>query len=83
MPAMDEEQPQQPAGFGDESQDKNDAQLSPHTHAFIVKIWLEEQGTEARPPLWRGHITHVKTHKQRYFQDPAIVLQFIQTFLKE
>jgi hypothetical protein len=61
--------------------DTPESYLSPHTHAFVVKIWLESLEAEGDRSLWRGHITHVNTRQQRYFQDLPLILEFIQSCL--
>lgn len=51
------------------------------SHAFVVKIWLEEEPGPQNPPLWRGHITNAYTGERRYFQKLDAILEFIQFFL--
>ncbi len=52
-----------------------------NTHAFVVKVWLEETGFEGETVLWRGHITHAFSGERRYFQDLRTVLDFISSYL--
>ena len=67
----------------DDPQDPTSPMLedSPHTHAFVVKIWLEEAPGPQFSPLWRGHITDAYSGERRYFQDLDVILDFIHTVL--
>lgn len=66
-------------------QDPNGDQLPPpdsstmdtHTHAFVVKVWMDE------PSLWRGYITHAYSGQRRYFQDLNKILEFIRMYLEQ
>jgi hypothetical protein len=58
-------------------------QIESNTHSFIVKVWLEEVHEESGKVIWRGHITHVPSGKRRYFEDLAIVNNFILHYLQE
>jgi hypothetical protein len=41
--------------------------IEPHTHSFILKLWLlKQEGTKAGQN-WRGHITHVASDQRIYF----------------
>ncbi len=51
-------------------------------HSFIVKVWLEETTEESDQAVWRGRVTHVPSHKQRYFQDLNDLIVFIQWYIK-
>jgi hypothetical protein len=57
--------------------------LEPHTHSFIVKVWLEETVKEAGRAKWRGHITHVPSGVRRYLKDLDEITVFIASYLKE
>jgi hypothetical protein len=48
-----------------------------------VKIWLEEEATEAAPPLWRGHVTHVATGARRYIQSLGELVAILDPYLKD
>lgn len=48
-----------------------------NTHAFVVKIWLEE-GLR-----WRGHITHIPSGERRYIQDLGEIDDFILPYLEK
>lgn len=52
------------------------------TQSFIVRIWLEETAEEDQAGRWRGHITHVPSHKRRYFEDLNDVIAFIVPYLE-
>ena len=55
---------------------------SAYDHSFIVKVWLEETTEESDQTIWRGRITHVPSHEQRYFQDLNDLIVFIQHYIK-
>ena len=54
-----------------------------NTCSFIVKVWLEDSDEETGQYFWRGHITHVFTRRRQYFEDVAIMNDFITHYLKE
>jgi hypothetical protein len=54
-----------------------------NTHSFVVKVWVEEPQPDVRRPLWRGHITHVMSNQQRYFQSLDDVNDFIAGYLRQ
>jgi hypothetical protein len=53
------------------------------THAFIVRVWLEETAEEAGRAMWRGHVTHVPSGARRYVKDLDEVVAFIVPYLQE
>jgi hypothetical protein len=53
------------------------------TYSFVIRIWLEETATATKPALWRGHITHVMTGKERYFDDLQDILNFISQYVPQ
>lgn len=57
--------------------------LEPHTHSFVVKVWLEDTAEEAGDALWRGHITHVPTKKRQYVQSLDEISAFIGGYLAQ
>lgn len=64
--------------------DRDDAILyEASTHSFIVKIWLEETVEETNRALWRGHITHVPSHRRQYFQALEEITAFIEPYLEQ
>jgi len=42
--------------------------------SFIVRIWLEPSQAENR---WRGHIRHVQSGQDSYFQDLRRMREFM------
>ena len=44
--------------------------------SFIVCIWLEPGQAEHR---WRGHIRHVQSGQDAYFQDLMRMTEFVET----
>jgi hypothetical protein len=52
-----------------------------NTHAFVVRLWREEKADVDKQALWRGHITHVASGEQKYFQKLDEIPVFIQTYL--
>jgi hypothetical protein len=53
------------------------------SHSFIVKIWLEEEATEADPPFWRGHVTHVASGTRCHVQDAGGLIEFLNRYLNQ
>ena len=49
-------------------------------HSFIVKIWYEETNEQPPQSIWRGRVTHVPSHEQKYFQDFKDLISFIQHY---
>ncbi len=52
------------------------------SHAFVVRIWLEEPAQEARSATWRGHITHVGSSQRRYLRELDDITAFIAPYLE-
>jgi hypothetical protein len=50
------------------------------SHAFVVRIWLEEVSASGRA-LWRGHITHVPSGRRRYVQRLGDITTFIAPYV--
>lgn len=55
----------------------------PHTHTFVIRLWLEEAAQEQGETLWRGHITHLLTKNRRYLQTPDDIVLFLLPYLSE
>ncbi|MFO7684162.1 MAG: hypothetical protein R6X34_29375 [Chloroflexota bacterium] len=51
------------------------------SHAFVIRIWLEDAQSDENSTLWRGHITHVLDHRRHYFQDLSSIIHFITPYL--
>jgi hypothetical protein len=54
-----------------------------HTHAFIVRIWIEPREIEGETPLWRGVIEHVGSGERRYIKHLKELEEFIAIYLKK
>jgi hypothetical protein len=54
-----------------------------NSHAFVIRIWLEDVESVADVTLWRGHITHVLDRRRRYFQDLTDIIQFVTPYLEQ
>jgi hypothetical protein len=52
------------------------------THAFMIRIWVEERRSAGRPPVWRGHITHSMSGTQRYISELSDVTAFMRLYLE-
>ena len=48
------------------------------THAFIVRIWHEEDDTDEEVSSWRGSIEHVGEEKRLYFHELEGIIRFIR-----
>jgi hypothetical protein len=51
------------------------------SHAFVIRIWLEDAQSDENNTLWRGYITHVLDHRHHYFQDLSGIIHFITPYL--
>ena len=52
------------------------------THAFIVRLWLEQPADEAGRPAWRGRVTYVADNSSRVFEDLDDLCDFIRERLR-
>ena len=43
--------------------------------SFVARIWLEA-GTNG-DPIWRGHVRHVQSNDEAYFQDLGTLNEFL------
>jgi hypothetical protein len=57
--------------------------IDQRTHAFVIRIWLEEIDSATRQATWRGHVTHVLSGDRRYISQLADIVDFIATYLPE
>ncbi len=48
----------------------------PVAQSFVARIWLE-RGSNGEP-VWRGHVRHVQSSKDHYFQDLRVMCDFIE-----
>jgi hypothetical protein len=44
--------------------------------SFVARIWLEA-GTNG-DPIWRGHVRHVKSDEEAYFQNFGALNEFLE-----
>lgn len=45
------------------------------SESFVASLWLE-QGNNG-DPTWRGHIRHVQSEEERYFEDLSALSEFL------
>jgi hypothetical protein len=57
--------------------------LEPEAQSFIVKVWLEDTAEAGDHGVWRGHITHIPSHKRRYLKSIGEIEDFIMPYLEE
>jgi hypothetical protein len=57
------------------------ASIQPHTHSFIVKVWLTSPEGETSRDTWRGRVTHVPSGRDRHFLDLKELTAFITPYL--
>jgi hypothetical protein len=43
--------------------------------SFVARFWLES-GTNG-DPIWRGHVRHVRSDEEAYFQDLGTLNEFL------
>jgi hypothetical protein len=51
------------------------------THAFVIRVWLEQTVAEDGEAIWRGVIIHVPSGRRRYFQSLDEVRGFVVPYL--
>lgn len=56
--------------------------IQPHTHSFVVKVWLADPERPAGTSGWRGRITHVPSGHAGHFSDLRAVAAFIAPYLQ-
>jgi hypothetical protein len=59
------------------------ASIQPHTHSFIVKVWLTSPDGETCRYTWHGRVTHVPSGRDRYFLDLKDLARFITPYLHQ
>jgi hypothetical protein len=52
-----------------------------HTHAFIVRFWLEPREIQGEKPLWRGMIEHVDSGRKLFLKGLNEITAFIESYL--
>jgi hypothetical protein len=57
--------------------------LEPGAQSFIVKVWVEDNSEVDSQGEFRGHITHVLSHKSRYLKNLGEIDDFIAPYLVE
>lgn len=58
--------------------DSHEADIS----SFVIRIWIEEPGDESSGATWRGHITHVLSGNQHYFQELNAIATIMTPYLQ-
>jgi hypothetical protein len=59
------------------------ASIQPHTHSFIVKVWLAVPEGETGRHMWRGRVTHVASGRDCHFLELAELKGFITPYLHQ
>ncbi|MCP5037648.1 MAG: hypothetical protein GY945_08620 [Rhodobacteraceae bacterium] len=44
--------------------------------SFVARIWLEDAGSDQH--IWRGHVRHVHSEEECYFQDLPTMKRFLE-----
>jgi len=65
----------------DEPGDADVGSIQPHTHSFLVKVWLVDPERGPGRSGWRGRITHVPTGRHRHFATMNGLASFITRYL--
>jgi hypothetical protein len=52
--------------------------LDEQVHVFVLKLWCEQQDTEAANCLWRGSLENALTRQIVYVNDLAELTAFLQ-----
>ena len=59
------------------------ASIQPHTHSFIVKVWLAAPEDRSSRHAWCGRITHVPSGRHRHVLKLPEVSDFITPYLHQ
>ena len=59
------------------------ASIQPHTHSFIVKVWLAGPASPVGRPKWCGRVTHVPSGRDQHFRELLELNRFITTYLHQ
>jgi hypothetical protein len=51
-------------------------------HSFIVKLWSEDTGDEAKQMGWHGYITHVPSGERQYLRELTDIVTFIKRYVE-
>ena len=54
-----------------------------HSHAFIVRFWLEHREIQSAKPVWRGVIEHVPSGRLLVLKDLDEITAFIESYMPE
>jgi hypothetical protein len=65
----------------DDLRDPDVGSIQPHTHSFVVKVWLVEPDRAIGRHGWRGRITHVPSGRSRHFRNLRAIARFITPYL--
>jgi hypothetical protein len=57
--------------------------IEPHTHSFILKLWLLKQEGAKGGQNWRGHITHVASNQRIYFDSFLELNNLLSPYLEK
>ena len=53
------------------------------THAFVIRIWLEDTAGEDANNLWRGYITHIPSGDKQYIQNLSEIFFFVISYIEK
>ena len=57
--------------------------LEESTHAFVLKLWVDDTNDLASKHKWQGYITHVTSQNKIYVKNFKEIEDFIRPFLKD
>lgn len=57
--------------------------IEPNTHAFVVKVWREEEHVNTHDTSWRGYVIHVASGQRHYITTLDQLDHFIVRYLRE
>ncbi len=52
-------------------------------HSFIIRVWMEEHGTEVQGPIYRGQVVCLPDGERQYFKDLNEILVVIQNCIQK
>lgn len=51
------------------------------SHSFLIRLWIEGVGEDARSVRWRGHVTHLIDEERQYVETFEQITRFLQSYL--
>jgi hypothetical protein len=57
--------------------------LESYSHAFFIRVWIEEAAAGAGRATWRGSIIHLPDGRPQYIQELEAITSLVRRYLSE